>query len=101
MENYAVCKKEAEIAGMRTDIKTIYKRMDEQLSLTKAVYDLAAEIRVMNQRLETIESCQTQLKDDVEELRMAPSKRWNNVVMAIITALVAAVVAYFLGKNNT
>jgi hypothetical protein len=123
MENNAHCKKEGDIAALKSDIKTIFKRMDEQLTITKAVYDLTAEIRVMNSRLETIESGQRQLKEDVdsvkvidsrlatiekgqimikedvEEMKAKPGKRWDSMVGAIIAAVVSLIVGTVIGGN--
>lgn len=96
MENHN-CKKEGDIAILKTDVKTIFKRMDEQLSITKAVYDLAAEIRVMNNRLQTMEKGQIELKKDVEELKTKPAKRWDALIGAIITAVVSLVVGAVIG----
>jgi len=96
MENHA-CKRDGEIATLKTDIKTIVKRMDEQLSITRAVYDLAAEIRVMNNRLQTMEKGQIELKKDVEELKTKPAKRWDALIGAIITAVVSLVVGAVIG----
>ena len=96
MENHN-CNKEGDLAILKTDVEIIFKRMDEQLSITKAVYDLAAEIRVMNNRLQTMEKGQIELKNDVEELKTKPAKRWDALIGAIITAVVSLVVGAVIG----
>lgn len=90
------CTKEGAIAGLQSDVKTIFKRMDEQLSITKAVYELTAEIRVMNNRLKTIENGQEQLKQDVEEMKAKPGKRWEVLIASAITAIVGLVIGLFV-----
>jgi len=96
MENHA-CKRDGEIATLKTDIKTIVKRMDEQLSITRAVYDLTSEIKVMNNRLATMEKGQADLKKDIDEIKAKPAKRWDALIGAIVTAVVSLVVGALIG----
>jgi hypothetical protein len=90
------CIKEGEIAGLQSDVKTIFKRMDEQLEITKAVYDLTSEIRVMNNTVKTIQGGQEQLKKDVEDLKSRPGKRWDLIVSGIIGAIITGLVAFIM-----
>jgi len=90
------CKHEGKIAALESNINTVFKRMDEQLTVTKAVYELAAEIKVMNQRLEAIEAEQKRSRKNFEELSAKPAKRWETLITAIITAVVGIVVGAVL-----
>lgn len=92
------CSKEGEIAGLKSDIKAIFKRIDEQIKLVEAVHDLAAEMRVMNVRLQTIEDGQKQMKEDMDEMKAVPAKRWNHVVQTVIGVVLAAVVTWLLTR---
>ena len=38
------CIKEKDLATLQSEVKAIFKRMDEQLGVTRAVYELTAEI---------------------------------------------------------
>jgi len=97
MDNNYVCSKEADIGGLKSDIKTIYKQMEKQLTITNAVYELTAEMRVTNSRLENIEHGQHQLKEDVDELKAKPGKRWDTLITAVITAIVGLIVGAVVG----
>ena len=108
------CIKEGDIAALHADIKGIFKRMDEQLTISKAVYDLVAEIKVMNielknlnTRIEALEGTQKEtkmdlkkdiegIKSEVEELKAQPGRKWNSVISTVITALVSGLIAYLL-----
>ena len=96
MENHT-CKRDVEIATLKTDINTIFKRMDELLSITKAVYDLTSEIKVMNNRLATMEKGQADLKKDIDEIKAKPAKRWDALIGASVTTVVSLVVGALIG----
>ncbi|MDL2254574.1 hypothetical protein LJC49_11030 [Ruminococcaceae bacterium OttesenSCG-928-I18] len=96
MEPGHICQKQKELGQLQSDVKTIFKRIDEQMTITKAVYELAAEVKVMNERMETMAKAQQEMRDDLDELKSVPKGRWNSVVTTIITAAVAGLVAYVL-----
>ena len=79
---------------MQAEIKSIFKRMDEQLALSKAVYELAGEIKVMGERIKSLGEGQIRLQQDVEELKATPRRRMDTVIAAFIGAIATALVAY-------
>lgn len=69
----------------------VEKRQDNLDKLTTSVSLLA-------EREERMESDVKEIKSDVKTLAEKPAKRWEAVVEKALLAVVAAVVAYFLGR---
>ena len=69
----------------------VEKRQDNLDKLTTSVSLLA-------EREERMESDVKEIKSDVKTLAEKPAKRWDAVVEKALLAVVAAVVAYFLGR---
>lgn len=92
------CQQLERIATMENNIKTIFKRMDEQLTITKAVYELTAEIKVTNERIENLTKAQNIIKDDLEELKATPRNRWNALIGVIISAIGSGIIVFLLTR---
>ena len=69
MDGQRTCIQTERFGKMESDIKTIFKHIDEQLTITKAVYELAAEVRVMNERMENMTRAQQEMREDLDELK--------------------------------
>lgn len=69
----------------------VEKRQDNLDKLTTSVSLLA-------EREERMESDVKEIKSDVKTLAEKPAKRWEAVVEKALLAVVAAVVAYFMGR---
>lgn len=69
----------------------VEKRQDNLDKLTTSVSLLA-------EREERMESDVKEIKSDVKTLAEKPAKRWEAVVEKALLAVVAAVMAYFLGR---
>lgn len=69
----------------------VEKRQDNLDKLTTSVSLLA-------EREERMESDVKEIKSDVKTLAEKPAKRWEAVVEKALLTVVAAVVAYFLGR---
>ena len=72
-------------------LNDVEKRQDNLDKLTTSVSLLA-------EREERMESDVKEIKSDVKTLAEKPAKRWEAVVEKALLAVVAAVVAYFLGR---
>ena len=99
------CKKELEInalsttiAGLKSDVRTIFKRVDEQLALSKAVYELVAEIKVMNEKLQNLSDKQEAMSKELEALKAQPARRWEDIVKAVIASAISGLVVFVLAK---
>lgn len=72
-------------------IEAIEKRQDDQEKLISTVAVLASEQKTMKADVQEI-------KSDVKRITGKPAQRWESLVEKVIWAVVAAVVAYALGK---
>lgn len=75
-------------------IKTLYSRLDKQDALIDTVNQLAISIEKLASGQEDIKKDIGIMRKDVDDLRQRPAKRWDAVVAAIITG----VVAYIIGR---
>ena len=85
--------------------KTNTHRIDELAGHVDAVNRLAIAVEVMASEQKHQTAAMGELKHDVtnlgakvESLEQKPAKRWDNLVEKVIWAVVAAVVAFFLGR---
>lgn len=59
---------------------------------------LATSVAVMAEKLQTMTNSVDTLSDKVEKLEEKPGKRWDAIVDKLIWAVLAAIVAFMLGK---
>lgn len=62
------------------------------------LHKLATSVAVMAEQMKTMNASVSTLTSDVEELKGKPGKRWEDIVSKVIWAVVAALVAFLLGK---
>lgn len=64
----------------------------------ETLQQLATSVAVMAEQLKTMNANVTNLTNKVGELEEKPAKRWDAVVDKIVWAVLAAVVAFLLGR---
>lgn len=62
------------------------------------LHQLATSVAVMAEQMKTMNASVSTLTSDVEELKGKPGKRWEDIVGKVIWAVLAALVAFLLGK---
>lgn len=62
------------------------------------LHKLATSVAVMAEQLKTMNASVSTLANDVEELKGKPGKRWEDIVGKVIWAVLAAGIAFLLGK---
>lgn len=62
------------------------------------LHQLATSVAVMAEQMKTMNASVSTLTGDVEELKGKPGKRWEDIVGKVIWAVLAALVAFLLGK---
>ena len=81
----------ASIAGIKSDIKTLFCQQKEQREFLESVHDLAKAVErqtvILEQQGKDIET----LKNDLTTIKDRPQKRWDIVITAIITAVITYV----------
>lgn len=63
-----------------------------------ALHQLATSVAVMAEQMKSMNASVSTLTNDVEELKGKPGKRWEDIVSKVIWAVLAALVAFLLGK---
>lgn len=77
------------VAKHDQDLKSIHHRLDNLEKLTESVHIIATEVKAMREDVNDI----TQRVDEIER---RPQKRYDAVVVAIITAVIGGFIGYFL-----
>ena len=84
----------AQYAAMRRDMKTAFRRIDEQTKLTDTVHQLALSIRDLANKQDSTQSDVIRISRDVEELKGRSGKRWDSIIFELIKYLVLAAAGY-------
>ena len=82
-------------AVMAEQIKTLFKQQTEIKELTETVQRLAVALEKQGIALQLTEKKVDGVKLDVDEIKSKPAKRWDAVIVAIISAIVGFVFARF------
>ena len=80
----------AALARQEEQIKGLARRMDNLEKLTESVNKLAISVERLTAQQATTDTQIETLTGDVNELKEKPSKRWDLVVTALITAIISA-----------
>lgn len=78
--------------------KSNTKRLDELEQRQDDMDALTASIATMATKQAYIEDDVKEIKDDVKTLTEKPAKRWDGVVDTVLCAILAAAVAFALGR---
>lgn len=87
---------QAKIAEIEARSKSNAHRIDDLEADNKALHQLATSVEVLATKQETIEANVTEIKEDVKSLKALPAGRWEAVVKAVLTAVVAGLVGFAL-----
>lgn len=67
------------------------KKLEEESGV---LHQLATSVAVMAEQLKTMNSSVTTMKNELEELKDKPAKRWDGLVDKIVWAVAAALLGY-------
>lgn len=73
-------------------------RIKKLESENAVLHELATSVAVMAEQMKTMNGNVSTLANDVEDLKGKPGKRWEDIVSKVIWAVLAALVAFLLGK---
>lgn len=73
-------------------------RIDDLEADNKALHQLATSVEVLATKQETIEANVTEIKDDVKSLKALPASRWEAILKAALTAVIAGLVGFALAR---
>lgn len=73
-------------------------RLDELERRQDNLDDLVSTVKVLAVREENVENDVKEIKNDVKSIKDKPSKRWDAIVDKVVWAVLAAVIAFVLGR---
>ena len=89
---------EERLSKVEERAKSNTKRLDEIEERQNNLDDLVASVRVLATREERVEKDVNEIKQDVKSIKEKPGKRWDAIVDKIVWAVLAAVIAFLLGR---
>lgn len=89
---------EERLSKVEERAKSNTKRLDEIEERQNNLDELVASVRVLATREERVEKDVTEIKADVKSIKEKPGQRWEAMVDKIAWAIVAAVIAFLLGR---
>ncbi len=89
---------QAYVAAIDARCKSNQHRIDELEADNKALHQLATSVEVLATKQETIEENVTEIKADVKALKALPAGRWEGLIKAVVTAIVAGLVGFALAQ---
>lgn len=72
------------------------RRIGDLESDNKALLDLSTSVAVMAEQMKTMSSKVDSMDSAVKRLQSVPASRWEGLIKAVVTALVAGLVGYAL-----
>ena len=73
-------------------------RLDELEKRQDDLDELVSVVKVLAVREEAVENDVKEIKNDVKSIKDKPGQRWDSIVDKVIWAVLAAVIAFFLGR---
>lgn len=86
-----------QIAELYMSMKSAFHRIDDQKALTETVHNIACSLRDVVNNQENADKAILHMQKDIAEIKAKPQKRWETVITALITAVVAFLAGRFLG----
>lgn len=74
------------------------RNSDQHREFYNKFNEQSTAIKISEERYTNLLSCLNEIKVAVNELKEKPAKRWDSVVMTIISCLVTGVIAFFLAR---
>lgn len=89
---------ERRLTEVESRSKSNAKRLDEMEKRQDDLDELVSTVKVLAVREENVESDVKEIKSDVKSLTSKPGQRWDAIVDKAIWAVLAALIAFLLGK---
>lgn len=87
---------QAKLAEIEARSKSNTHRINDLEEDNRALHALATSVEVLATKQDTIESTVQEIKTDVKELKAVPGSKWEALVKAVLTAIVAGLVGFAL-----
>ena len=89
---------ERRLTEVESRSKSNMKRLDDMEKRQDDLEALATSVSALAAREERVESDVKEIKADVKTLASKPGKRWDAIVDKLVWAVLAALVAFVLGR---
>lgn len=89
---------QALVAEINARSKSNTHRINDLEADNKALHQLATSVEVLATKQETIEANVTEIKEDVKSLKALPGSRWEAILKAALTAVIAGLVGFALAR---
>lgn len=89
---------QALVAEINARCKSNTHRIDDLEADNKALHQLATSVEVLATKQEAIEENVNEIKADVKSLKAVPAGRWEGLIKAVVTAIVAGLVGFALAQ---
>lgn len=89
---------QALVAEINARCKSNTHRIDDLEADNKALHQLATSVEVLATKQEAIEENVNEIKADVKSLKALPAGRWEGLIKAVVTAIVAGLVGFALAQ---
>lgn len=83
------------ILKLEKDVETLFK---DRNTTNDRLTRIETKLEFLSDGMEDLKNSIKELQISVQNLKTEPVKRWDSVVTAMITAIVAGVIAFFIGK---
>jgi len=99
-DQYETDLKDVQLSMTRLEAKfeTLCESVSNLQKLSESVNKLATSVELQTQKLNAHDESIRTLKTDVQELKLKPAKRWDNVISILISVVVTALFTYALTK---
>lgn len=87
---------QALVASIEARCKSNTHRINDLEEDNRALHTLATSVEVLATKQEAIESNVQEIKTDVKALKAVPGSKWEALVKAVLTAVVAGLVGFAL-----
>ena len=94
--NTTVSRLSMDMARVDEQSKTLFKQQAEIKALTETVQKLAMSIERQGLSLKTTDEKLDGVKQDVDEMKSKPAKRWDSLISIAISVVVTALITYVL-----
>ena len=84
------------LSAGESSIKSAHHRIDDVEKKQDDLADLVSSVKVLADREARVEDDVSEIKSDVKELKEKPTKRYETVITAILTAVCGGVVGYLI-----
>lgn len=81
------------LAEMRTELKAVWKRIDEHQALTESVHKLALSMCTATAEVKQLRIDLEAMRKDIDEIKARPTKRWDTAMAAGIAGVISVLIS--------